>query len=82
MHSGTGVSVGSDTPGYKLFVVDTPTERVLRNLQINGMKKKIIDKLDEINRDYKDLGDIMKLKFRTIGTLTQKIHDHKQKIIV
>ena len=81
-HKGTGISIGADTPEYKLFVVDTPTERVLRNLQINKMKKKIIDKLDQVNRDYHDLGEIMNLKLRTIGTMAKKIHDGQQKIIV
>ena len=81
-HKGTGVSIGADTPEYRLFVVDTPTERVLRNLQIKKMKNKILEKLEQVNKDYRDLGEIMNLKLRTIGTMARKIRDGQQKIIV
>jgi hypothetical protein len=81
-HKGVGVSIGSDTPKYKLFMIDSPTDRMLNNLRIDKKKEQIVKKIEEIENDYKDLTEFMGVKFRTMGTMIKKLKTAKEKIIV
>ena len=81
-HKGVGISIGTLPPEYKIFMIDTPTDRTLNKLRIENKKTQILNKLQTIETHYKDLNDFMKLKFRTMGMMIKKLHDQKEKIIV
>jgi endonuclease III-like uncharacterized protein len=81
-HKGVGISIGSKPPEYKVFMVDSPTDRMLNNLRIDKKKDQIIKKIKQIENDYVDLNNFMSLKFRTMGTMLHKLHLQKSKVIV
>ena len=81
-HKGVGVSIGAEPPKYKLYMVDTPTDRMLNNLRIDKKKEQIEKKIEQIENDYRDLTNFMGVKFRTMGTMIKKLHDEKNRIIV
>lgn len=79
---GVGVSIGSQPPKYKLFMIDSPTDRMLNNLRIDKKKEQIEKKIEQIENDYNDLTNIMGVKFRTMGSMLLKLKKQKQRIIV
>lgn len=81
-HKGVGISVGALPPKYKVFMVDSPTDRMLNDLRIDKKKEQIMKKIQQIETDYLDLNSFMSLKFRTMGTMLRKLHQQKAKVIV
>lgn len=76
------MSIGSEPPQYKVYMVDTPTDRMLNNLRIDKKKEQIENKIQQIENDYKDLTKFMGVKFRTMGTMIKKLNEQKARIIV
>lgn len=81
-HKGVGISLGRGPPKYKLYMVDTPTSRVLNQLRVKGKIKMIMNKIQMIENDYKDADKLMNLRLKTMGMMVEKLREAKEKVIV
>lgn len=67
---------------YKMNTLENPTDHSIHEIQINSKKKQIERKLLDIQEDIGGLNDLIKLKLRTIGQMSDKLQKKKFKIVV
>ena len=62
--------------------LENPTDRSLHEIAIKEKKGQIERKILDIQEDMGGLDQIIKLKLRTIGTMSDKLQKRKFKIVV
>jgi hypothetical protein len=72
----------SDRKNLQLYMIDTPSDRAMGEINIENRKAEIENKIEDVLDDYKDLQNLINIKLRTIGTMSHKLLKNKYKIIV